>query len=120
MLMHILLNVKHIFDIIEIQLFLLTGYTDRSSIGKIEKGEVDIPQSKIILFAKALGVSASELMGDDGAFEYIKSIGEVDVLIEPFPSRFRSLSEFHQHQVLDYINFLLAQEQNADEPQKDS
>ena len=33
----------------------LTGYTDRSSITKIEKGQVDLQQSKIELFAKALG-----------------------------------------------------------------
>ncbi len=39
------------------------GYTDRSSIAKIENGDVDLPQSKIIAIAKALGVSASTLMG---------------------------------------------------------
>ena len=43
-----------------------TGYSDRSSIAKIEKGEVDLPQSKIPLFASALGVSPSELMGNTG------------------------------------------------------
>ena len=43
-----------------------TGYTDRSSIAKIEHGEVDLPQSKIILFAKALRTTPGELMGDDG------------------------------------------------------
>jgi len=41
------------------------GYTDRSSIAKIEKGEFDLPQSKIFAFADALGVSASDLMGWD-------------------------------------------------------
>jgi transcriptional regulator with XRE-family HTH domain len=41
----------------------LTGYTSRSSIAKIEKGLVDLPQSKIIAFAKALGVTPIELMG---------------------------------------------------------
>lgn len=44
----------------------LTGYTDRSSIAKIEKGDVDLPQSKIMLFADALHVSAGTLMGDTG------------------------------------------------------
>lgn len=44
----------------------LTGYTDRSSIAKIEKGDVDLPQSKIMLFADALGVDAGTLMGNDG------------------------------------------------------
>lgn len=43
-----------------------TGYTDRSSIAKIEHGEVDLPQSKIVLFAKALRTTPGELMGDDG------------------------------------------------------
>ena len=39
------------------------GYNDRSSIAKIEKGDVDLPQSKIIAIAKALGVDAGTLMG---------------------------------------------------------
>jgi len=43
-----------------------TGYTDRSSIAKIEKGEVDIPQSKIKSFAEALGVAPGVLMGKSG------------------------------------------------------
>lgn len=42
------------------------GYTDRSSIAKIEKGQFDLPQSKIFLFAKIFGVTPSELMGNDG------------------------------------------------------
>lgn len=41
----------------------LTGYTSRSSIAKIEKGLVDLQQSKIVAFAKALGVTPGELMG---------------------------------------------------------
>lgn len=41
-----------------------TGYTDRSSIAKIEKGMVDLPQSKILLFAEALNVTPGELMGN--------------------------------------------------------
>ena len=47
----------------------LTGYTDRSSIAKIERGLVDLPQSKILLFAKALGESPSDLMGTDSTNE---------------------------------------------------
>ena len=43
----------------------LTGYRDRSSIAKIEKGEVDLAESKIREFAKALKVSPQELMGWD-------------------------------------------------------
>ena len=43
----------------------LTGYKDRSSIAKIEKGEVDLSESKIREFAKALKVAPRELMGGD-------------------------------------------------------
>ena len=41
----------------------LTGYKDRSSIAKIEAGLVDLPQSKIALFAKVFNVSPAYLMG---------------------------------------------------------
>lgn len=47
------------------ELARLTGYTDRSSIAKIEKGLVDLSLSKIEAFADALGVDPGELMGDD-------------------------------------------------------
>ena len=39
------------------------GYKSRSSINKIEKGENDIPQSKIVAFAKALRTTPEALMG---------------------------------------------------------
>lgn len=43
----------------------LTGYKDRSSIAKIEKGEVDLAESKIREFAKALKITPQELRGWD-------------------------------------------------------
>ena len=43
----------------------LTGYKDRSSIAKIEKGEVDLAESKIREFAKALKITPQELTGWD-------------------------------------------------------
>lgn len=39
------------------------GYTDRSSIAKIERGVVDLPQTKIEQFAAIFGVSPGALMG---------------------------------------------------------
>ena len=44
------------------QLAQLTGYSDRSSIAKVEAGKVDLSQSKIASFANALGVTPGELM----------------------------------------------------------
>lgn len=60
------------------QLAAMTGYKDRTSIAKIEAGKVDLSQSKIIEFAKALGVTPSYLMGwsnsDDVDLTKIKGI----------------------------------------------
>jgi transcriptional regulator with XRE-family HTH domain len=39
------------------------GYTDRSTIAKIEAGKIDIPQSTIVALAKALECSPGDLMG---------------------------------------------------------
>lgn len=39
------------------------GYSNHSTIGKIEAGKVDIPQSRIVQFADVLGVSVPYLMG---------------------------------------------------------
>lgn len=41
------------------------GYTDRSSIAKIEAGKVDLAQSKIVEFAEVFGVEPGDLMGWD-------------------------------------------------------
>lgn len=40
------------------------GYKDKTAIAKIEAGKVDLPQSKISAFAKALNTSTSYLFGD--------------------------------------------------------
>ena len=39
------------------------GYSNHSTIGKIEAGKVDIPQSKVGKFAEVLGVSVAYIMG---------------------------------------------------------
>lgn len=44
------------------QLAGLIGYTDRSSIAKIEAGKVDLPQSKIAAIAQALHTTTAELL----------------------------------------------------------
>lgn len=43
----------------------MVGYKDRSSIAKVEAGKVDLSQSKIAAFAKALNVTPAQLMGID-------------------------------------------------------
>lgn len=41
------------------------GYKDKSSISKIENGKADIPQSKVVAFARALNTTTSYLVGVD-------------------------------------------------------
>ena len=65
------------------ELAIRLGYTSRSSIAKIEAGEVDLPQSKIKAFADALGVSPGVLMGwsdGDGSEKYLLSEEEGHLL----------------------------------------
>lgn len=54
------------------------GYTDRSSIAKIEKGLIDLSQSKIKQFAEVLGVTPGHLMGwDEKPPEELQGIGSL-------------------------------------------
>ncbi len=48
------------------QLALKIGYSNRSTVARIEKGDFDLSQSKIIAIAEALNVTPGELMGTDG------------------------------------------------------
>lgn len=40
----------------------LVGYNDKTAIAHVEKGRIDLPQSKIIAFADALGTTTSFLL----------------------------------------------------------
>ena len=41
------------------------GYANQSTVSRIEKGEIDIPQSKVVKFAEVMGTSVAFLMGWD-------------------------------------------------------
>lgn len=77
-----------------------TGYTDRSSIARIEKGEIDLPQSKIKQFAEALGTTPGHLMGWDAEPEGLGSLA-AKVLTDPgllqLVQDYLSLSESDQY-----------------------
>ncbi len=45
------------------KLAVMIGYKDKSMISKIEKGNVDLPYSKIIAISEALRISEPELLG---------------------------------------------------------
>ena len=60
------------------------GYKDKSSISKIENGKADIPQSKVVAFARALNTTTAYLMGIDTAKEPPIPAG-----FQPLPKRDR-------------------------------
>ena len=45
------------------ELAIKTGYTDRSSISKIESNQVDLTEEKIKAFAEVFGITVAELLG---------------------------------------------------------
>ena len=47
------------------ELAALVGYKDKTAIAKVEAGKVDLPQSKILAFAKALNTTTSYLFSDN-------------------------------------------------------
>lgn len=79
-----------------------TGYTDRSSIARIEKGEIDLPQSKIKQFADALGTTPSQLLGWDQEPEELADVA-ARVLLDPdllgMIEQYLQLSEADQYAV---------------------
>ena len=93
------------------------GYTSKSTITRIEKGYNDVSQSNVAKFAKVMDTSIGYLMGwNNEESKLSKPIiaDDSNPAAKVFSSRFDSLSDNHQQQVLEYIDFLSAQEQKND------
>ena len=58
-------------------LALKMGYADKSMIAKIEKGNVDLPQSKILAFSNVLETTPGELMGWDYEAEPTETVDNI-------------------------------------------
>lgn len=57
-----------------------TGYSDKSMIAKIEAGKVDLPQSKIVAFAKALATDPGDLLGESPAADLVLTDEEREII----------------------------------------
>lgn len=89
------------------ELALKTGYTSRSSIAKIEAGEVDLSQSKIIAFAKALNTTPQSLLGWDDNSDLIPITIIPDVWRIPIVTNVLAScgdGDFADDVILDYIS----------------
>jgi transcriptional regulator with XRE-family HTH domain len=84
------------------------GYTDRSTIAKIENGKVDLPQTKIVEFAKVFNVSPGELMGWGDADYLVNSPDLVPLSDEARElwKQYEGLSPEKQAAFLNYLKFL--------------
>lgn len=66
------------------------GYTDRSTIAKIEAGKVDLSQSKILDFAKVFGIAPGDLMGwEDEIVDYVDGTYTIETAADTLDDRAR-------------------------------
>lgn len=76
------------------------GYSNHSTIARIEAGKVDLPQSRIAQFAEVLGVSTGYLMGWDQEPEELADVA-AKVLLDPnllrMVEQYLALSEVDQY-----------------------
>ena len=87
------------------------GYSSRSSVNKIEKGIVDIPQSKIKLLAEILSVSEAWLMGYDVPMERYPArtdVEKIDYARSPLYQKILLLDEEDQGRVDGFVSGLLS------------
>jgi len=82
----------------------LVGYSDKSMIAHVEKGDVDLTQSKILLFAKALQIPAGDLMGWDGVVDAPEE-PEINYQIPVYESVAAGPGRMMIDQPVDYINY---------------
>ena len=72
------------------------GYTDHTTITRIESGKTDPPQSRVAQFAKVLGVTPGHLMGWDAEPEDLGALAAL-VLADPgllkLVQNYRALSD---------------------------
>lgn len=90
------------------------GYSNRSAITRIEKGEIDLPQSKIVAIADALGIPAGALMGsteidtDDILYAEIKAFNEVQkqMLVDQieFIKKYGNERKSREDEIHDYFD----------------
>ena len=95
------------------------GYKSRSTIAKIESGENDITQSKIVAFAKALGVKPGYLMGWEDVPEPSSSLS-LTPSEETHIKKYRQLDDGGKEEIDDLIDVKLAKLQRSAEKEEES
>lgn len=91
------------------------GYTSRSSIAKIEAGKIDIPQSKIVAFAKALKTTPSYLMGWEE--DNRKPLTNSEKITDPI-SQLSKKEKFEYDKFMESATYFFNDETVSDEDKK--
>lgn len=88
-----------------------TGYSNHSTITRIEAGKVDLPQSRIAQFAEVLGTTPGHLMGWDMEPEELGGLA-AEVLMDPavtnMMQEYMELSEADKFMVRTLVSSLAA------------
>ena len=102
-------------DLTQTQLAEACGYADKTMISKIEKGLVDLPQSKIAVIAKALNTTPRSLMGwdDDPVAAEIAEEMQFNSQLEELT---RKMSPERRESLLQYARFLLSNSKGNSTP----
>lgn len=91
----------------------LVGYKGKSMIARVEKGEIDLSESKIMEFAKALDVTPHKLMGWEDEEPDSDMVLIADYILNPnedittLMTIAGKLSEDNLHKVIDIAEALL-------------
>lgn len=85
------------------ELAALVGYTDRSSVAKIEQGRVDISCSKLLAIAQLVNIPPTNLLG-------IEICENADIAVHPYVlARYlAALDETERRKVVEYAEKLAA------------
>lgn len=85
------------------------GYSNHSTIARIESGSVDIPQSRIVQFADVLGVSVGYLMNWEEVQKNNNAIADIVVRLRTdndFFEAVKRLNEFDSEKLSSLLTLL--------------
>ena len=108
-----ILRMRKKLDWTQEELATRMGYKSKSTINKIEMGINDIPQSKIVKFAKVLGTTPAHLMGWEADDEASQTSPEIQLTEgeKMLLDLFRRVPEENQQLVLQMIRAALGSQE---------
>jgi transcriptional regulator with XRE-family HTH domain len=85
------------------------GYANQSTISRIEKGEIDIPQSKVVKFAEVMGTTVAFLMDWEEVQKKNDAISDIVIRLQTddkFMSAVESLYKLDQKKLSSILTLL--------------